>query len=169
MANHRSAINLWGAIKKKMQWNTGATPASASKATGTAASGKRKKPVASAKTANNGDDSENDGDDDNHEDEATPSKKPKTATPRGKANVGVKTPLKKQAAPRKPKTPTKAAVVKAEASDSEMKDGEDDKKASGQSGEIVKDEAAEDDKVVKAEAEAEADENGAENALSDAV
>lgn len=114
MSNHRSAMNAWGAIKKKMQWATGETPAgaSASKATGTTASSKRKKPVASKPT-------DNEDDDDAAGQEATPIKKVK-ATPRAKAT---KTP-KKQPAARKPKTP--AMVVKEEKSDSEMNDTEHD-------------------------------------------
>lgn len=137
MQNHRSAMNAWGAIKKKMQWATGDAPggtASASKATGATASGKRKKPAAPTKNKS----ADSDDDDAAENDEATPSKKAKT-TGRGKAGAAPKTPAKKLAAGRK--TKTLAKVVKEETSNTEMKGTESDKEGSGDGGEVVKAEA----------------------------
>lgn len=115
MSNHRSTMNAWSGIRKKMQWTTAETPAGsagASKATGATATaaGKRKKLVAAKPTNNEDDDA-----DENVDIVNTPIKKAK-ATPRAK---GTKT-LKKKAAVRVPKTPAK--VIKEEETDSELTD-----------------------------------------------
>lgn len=143
MQNHRSAMNAWGAIKKKMQWNPSDTPggtASASKATGATASGKRKKPAAPTKKKSAGSDDRDAAETDEAADhEATPSKKAKTMG-RGKAGAASKTTAKKQpAAGRKIKTPAK--IAKEETSDTEMKGAKDDKEGSGDGGKVVKAEA----------------------------
>lgn len=156
MSNHRSAQNAWAAIKKKMQWNLTATPASVSKAAGTPASTKRKKagtPAKGSKTAEDNDDdaADNDTDELAADPEATPSKKAKTNGRAKAAGDGTpKTPRKKAATPRKPKAPAK---VKDEAFDEEMKGSEDDKNGIADEGKFVKAEADDEKKPVKDEAD----------------